>query len=349
MKRLTPVAIAAACALLLPPVSAHNGDDQHLADAREFFGQLPARFDSPGNPITPEKVELGRMLFFEPRVSLDGTVSCARCHQPSLYGIDALPKSFGVLGRPVPRNASTVLNTAGQFVQHFGGNRKDVEEQAWRALIGKVSYANPDLPSAMAKIKAIPGYQPLFEKAFPGEADPITPENWGKAIGAYERTLTTPAPFDRYLAGDLGALTPQQRLGMVKFMNAGCAGCHRGPLLGGTMYQKFGLVMDYWVATKSTEIDKGRFLETGVETDAYVFKVPMLRNIARTAPYFHDGSVASLADAIRVMALTQLGKRLPDEDVEDIEHFLEGLTGEMPAHFREPPVLPPGPFTVSAR
>jgi len=349
MSRLAPAAIAAACALLLQTVSAHNGDEQHLADARENFGKLPARFENPENPITPEKVELGRMLFFEPRVSLDGTVSCARCHQPSLYGIDALPKSFGAQSRPVPRNASTVLNTAGQFVQHFGGNRKDVEEQAWRALTGKVSYANPDLPSAMAKIRAIPGYRPLFEKAFPGEADPITPENWGKAIGAYERTLSTPAPFDRYLSGDMGALTPQQRLGMVKFMNAGCGSCHRGPLLGGTMYQKFGLVVDYWTVTKSTEVDKGRFLETGNEADTYVFKVPMLRNIARTAPYFHDGSVTSLSEAIRVMGLTQLGKLLSDEDVEDMEVFLESLTGEMPAHFREPPVLPPGPFTANAK
>jgi cytochrome c peroxidase len=346
MKRLTPAALAAACALLLQSVSAHNGDEQHLADARENFGQLPARFENPDNPITPDKVELGRMLFFEPRVSLDGTVSCARCHQPSLYGIDALPKSFGVQGRQVPRNASTVLNTAGQFVQHFGGNRKDVEEQAWRALIGKSSYGNPDLDSAMAKLKAIPGYRPLFEKAFPGQADPITPENWGKAIGAYERTLSTPAPFDRYLAGDTTALTPQQRIGLVKFMNTGCSGCHRGPLLGGTMYQKFGLTMEYWNATGSAEIDKGRFVDTKDEVDAFMFKVPMLRNIARTAPYFHDGSVATLADAVRVMALTQLGRKLSDEDVKDIEHFLESLTGEIPANYREPPVLPPGPFAA---
>lgn len=347
MRRFIPAAAVAACALLLQPVSAHNGDEQHLADARANFGQLPARFDNPDNPVTPEKVALGRMLFFEPRVSLDGTVSCARCHQPFLYGVDTLPKSFGVQGRPVPRNASTVLNTAGQFVQHFGGNRKDVEEQAWRALTGKVSYGNPDMATAMARLKAIPGYGPLFAKAFPGEADPITPDNWGKAIGAFERTLVTPAAFDRYLAGDTTALTPQQRLGMVKFINTGCAGCHRGPLLGGTMYQKFGLVVDYWTATGSTEIDKGRFLETKDEADTYVFKVPMLRNIARTAPYFHDGSVATLADAIRVMALTQLGQRLSDEDVEDIGHFLDSLTGEIPAHYREPPVLPPGPFAAN--
>ncbi|MCW5624217.1 MAG: c-type cytochrome [Burkholderiales bacterium] len=131
------------------------------------------------------------------------------------------------------------------------------------------------------------------------------------------------------------------------FMQTGCQGCHSGPLLGGTMFQKFGLIMDYWMLTKSADIDKGRFVDTQNDADSYIFKVPSLRNIAKTAPYFHDGSVATLPEAVRIMALTQLGKRLSDTDVEDIVAFLESLTGEMPAHFREAPILPPGSFTAT--
>jgi cytochrome c peroxidase len=333
--------------LALSPVAAHNGDEQQLTDAREHFRPLPASFATTDHPLTPERVALGRQLFFDPRISLDGTMSCASCHQPALYGTDALPKSYGVLNRPLPRNAPTVLNTAGQFVQHFGGNRKDVEDQAMRALVSPLSYGNPDFNAAMSKLTAIPGYRPLFEKAFPDDPDPIRPENWGAAIGAFERTLVTPGPLDLVIAGDIAAMPAQARYGMGKFIRTGCAGCHNGALVGGTTYQKFGLVVDYWTATKSQEIDKGRFVDTKNDADLYIFKVPSLRNVAKTAPYFHDGSVAKLGDAVRVMALTQLGKRLSDEDVEDIVAFLEALTGDMPASFREAPILPPGPFTAT--
>lgn len=344
MKRSLAV-IAFASLLVLGPVAAHNGDDQQLADAREHFKPLPADFGTPEHPLTPELVALGRQLFFDPRMSVDGTVSCATCHQPALFGTDALPKSFGALNRALPRNAPTVLNSAGQFVQHFTGNRADVEDQATRALASPLSYGNPDLDAAMVKLKAIPGYRPWFDKAFPGDPDPIRAENWGKAIGAFERTLVTPGSLDRVMGGDITAMPSQARYGMGKFIRTGCAGCHNGALVGGQTYQKFGLVVDYWTATKSTTIDKGRAADTNSDADLYVFKVPSLRNVAKTAPYFHDGSVARLDDAVRVMALTQLGKRLSDEDVEDIVAFLEALTGDMPAAFREAPVLPPGPFT----
>ncbi len=335
-------------ALALSPVAAHNGDEQQLADARENFKALQADFATPENPLTSERVALGRQLFFDPRMSLDGTVSCATCHQAALFGTDALPKSYGVLNRPLTRNAPTVLNTAGQFAQHFGGNRKDVEEQAMRALVSPLSYGNPDFDAAMAKLKAIPGYRPLFEKAFPDDPDPLRPENWGKAIGAFERTLVAPGSLDRaIISGDITAMPSQARYGMGKFVRTGCAGCHNGALVGGTTFQKFGLIVDYWTATKSTEIDKGRYVDTKNDADLYVFKVPSLRNVAKTAPYFHDGSVAKLEDAVRIMALTQLGKRLSSEDVEDIVAFLEALTGEIPATFREAPILPPGPFTAT--
>ena len=183
----------------------------------------------------------------------------------------------------------------------------------------------------------------MFEKAFPGEAEPVTVENWGKAIGAYERTLITPAPFDRYLKGDTAALSAQAKQGLDKFMSFGCSGCHSGVTVGGQMYQKFGVTQDYWNLTGSKEIelfkarDKGRFQDTKNEADAFIFKVQQLRNVAVTPPYFHDGSVAELGDAVRIMGKLQLGRDLSDADVADIERFPQSLTGEVPAQFANVP------------
>src|SRR5262249_39776009 len=152
------------------------------------------------------------------------------------------------------------------------------------------SFGNPSDEAAMARLKAVPGYADLFAKAFPGEADPVTADNWGKAIGAFERTLITPSPFDAFLTGDDHALSPSAKAGLRTFINVGCAGCHNGVGVGGGMYQRFGLVEDYWKVTASTTIDKGRFEVTRNLADMYVFKVPSLRNVAMTPPYFHDGS-----------------------------------------------------------
>jgi cytochrome c peroxidase len=289
-------------------------------------------------------------LFFEPRVSSDGVISCAKCHQPSLYGTDALPRSIGNSGTIIPRNAPTVFNTALQFVQHYGGNRKDVEEQAVKALISPLAYGNADYAAAEARLRAITAYRPMFEKAFPGEAEPMTVENWGKAIGAYERVLLTPAPFDRYLQGDTAALSAKAKQGLDKFIGFGCVGCHNGVTVGGQMYQKFGVTQDYWIATGSKEIelfkghDKGRFQDTKDEADAFMFKVEQLRNVAVTPPYFHDGSVADLRDAVRIMAKLQLGRDLSADEVGDIVAFLESLTGEVPQQFASVPNLPAAPY-----
>ncbi len=221
-----------------------------------------------------------------------------------------------------------------------------MEEQALKALVIPLAYGNKDYPAAEARLRAIPGYRPLFEKAFPGEAEPITAANWSKAIGAYERILLTPAPFDRYLKGDTNALDKQAKQGLEKFMALGCSGCHAGVLVGGQMYQKFGLTADYWTLTGSQEIDlfkgrdKGRFQDTKNESDAFMFKVQQLRNVAVTPPYFHDGSVAKLEDAVRIMAKLQLGRDLGDQEVADLVVFLESLTGEVPAQFASVPSLP---------
>ena len=325
-------------------LAATAADQDLRTQAQGVFKPLPATVASDDNPITPEKVALGRLLFFETRVSVDGTVSCSRCHQPFLYGTDALPKPIGAEHRVNPRNSPTVLNAALQISAHWRGDRKDVEDQATKALIGLPSLGNPDFGVAMARLKAIPGYAPLFAKAFPGQADPITPDNWGKAIGAYERTLVTPAPFDAYLGGHDAALSRDAKAGLQEFMDVGCVACHSGAGLGGTMYSKFGVTEPYWKATGSKGIDKGRFDVTKDSGDMYVFKVPPLRNVAMTPPYFHDGSVAALPDAVRIMARVQLGKTLNDEQVAHIVAFLDSLTGKLPAEFAGVPTLPPSAF-----
>jgi cytochrome c peroxidase len=319
-------------------------DQAVRTQAQGFFKTLPTAMTSDENPITPEKVALGRLLFFETRASVDGTVSCSRCHQPFLYATDALPKPIGAEHRVNPRNSPSVLNAALQISAHWRGDRKNVEDQATKALTGPASFGNPNFDIAMARLKAIPGYAPLFAKAFPGQADPFTPDNWGAAIGAYERTLVTPSPFDAYLKGDDHALSADAETGLREFMQLGCATCHNGAGIGGGLYQKFGVVEEYWKATGSKEVDKGRFDVTKDPADTYVFKVPSLRNVAMTPPYFHDGSVPTLSEAVRVMARVQLGKTLNAAQVAHITAFLDSLTGKLPADFVEMPALPPSAF-----
>jgi len=320
--------------------AAQAADTQLRTRAQSFFKVLPKDMASADTPLTPEKVKLGRLLYFETRASADNTVSCARCHQPALFGTDSLPKAIGAEHRPNPRNAPTVLNAGIQFVQHWRGDRTSVEDQATKALIAPPSFGNPSYESAMAKLKAIPDYPALFAQAFPGQADPVTADNWGSAIGAYMRTLVTPSPFDDFLAGDDRTLSPASRAGLRTFMQIGCVGCHNGVGIGGSMYQKFGLVEDYWKATGSPSIDRGRFDVTQDPADMYVFKVPSLRNVAMTPPYFHDGSVSTLPAAVRVMARVQLGRTLADREVADIVAFLESLTGRLPDDFATTPRLP---------
>jgi cytochrome c peroxidase len=313
-------------------------DSTLLAQARAVFGALPGSMATPDAPTTAPRVALGRALFFDPRVSLDGTVSCARCHQPALYGTDGLALPLGVQSRVNPRNAPTVLNAALQFVEHWRGDRTSVEDQATRALVGPASFGLPDYATAVVRLKAL-GYDATFRAVFPGDTQPVTVENWGKAIGAYERTLVTPSPFDAFLGGDAAALDARATAGLRTFMALGCGGCHGGVGVGGGMHQKFGLVKDYWTVTGSTHIDSGRAGVTHDPADLYVFKVPGLRNVAMTPPYFHDGSVPSLGEAVRVMGEVQLGRELTTQDIGDVVAFLQSLTGALPIQFAQAPVL----------
>ena len=325
-----------------PTARAAQKDDELLKEAQSAFRALPKDMATPDFPVTPERVSLGRKLFFETRVSVDGTMSCARCHLPSLYGIDGLATSHGIHDKIVSRNAPTVLNAAVNVKQHWGGELESVEDQAKKALLP--AFGNPNYAAAMAKLRAIPGYREMFKKCFPGDADPVTEDNWAKAIGAYERTLVTPSRFDDYLGGKTDALTAAERQGLRVFIDTGCARCHDGAGIGGKKFRKFGVREDYWKATGSKQKDKGRSAVSQDPSDDYVFKVPLLRNVEMTAPYFHDGSVATLPAAVRVMARVQLGKTLSEEDTTTITTFLKCLTGKVPDDFAKVPVLPPAAF-----
>ena len=341
--------LAASAALLVGLAVAENTDKTLLERANGLFKPLPDTAHVDDYPHSVERVELGKQLFFETRVSTDGRMSCAACHNPSYYGADSLALSVGIHGTVLPRNAPTVFNTPLLIAQHYGGNRVSVEEQAMKALLSPLAYGNKTYAEAEEKLRSL-GYVPYFEKAFPNEIDPVSAENWAIAIGAFERTLLTPAPFDRYLKGEVKAISQDAKIGLEKFMSYGCAGCHNGAVVGGQSYQKFGITEDYWLATGSKEMallkgrDKGKFHDTQKSEDTYIFKVPQLRNVAVTPPYFHDGSVATLEDAVRVMARLQLGKTLSNDDVTHLVAFLNTLTGEVPANFARVPILPVYPY-----
>ncbi len=317
-----------------------NGDEDLLKRARQVFGLLPKAMVSEKNPITPEKVRLGKVLFYETRISFDGTVSCSRCHPFSLYAADGLKKSVGNQCKINPRNAPTILNASAQISAHWIGNRTDVEDQAKQAVIGPPSFGMPSYAEVEKKLKGINGYGPLFKEAFPKDKDPITMDNFAMAIGAFERGLVTPSSFDDFLAGKKEAMTEHEKSGLRRFMEFGCITCHSSAYVGGQIYQKFGIFEPYWKYTQSEEIDEGRFAVTKNASDKYVFKVPVLRNVEKTAPYFHDGSVGGLEKAAWIMGKVQLGRELSKEDIEGITAFLRSLTGKIPDDALKVPLLP---------
>ncbi len=326
--------------LFTPPPATAGPDDDLMNRAKTVFGPLPASMPSPDNPITPDKVRLGNMLFFESRISIDRTVSCAKCHPPALYAADGLRKAIGNHCKENPRNSPTILNAADQISEHWIGNRTSVEDQAKQALTGPPAYGMPSNESVEMILKGMKGYVALFKAAFPADTDPVTVGNFAKAVGAFERTLMTPDAFDDFMKGNAQALSEQQRRGLRAFMDMGCMTCHFGPYLGGRMYQKFGVFEPYEKYTKSMHVDEGRFAVTKSEADRFLFKVPVLRNVAMTPPYFHDGSVDRLADAVVIMAKVQLARDLAPGMADDITAFLRSLTGKMPESILKAPALP---------
>lgn len=305
-------------------------DQALLAKAQALFKPLPQIAENKNNPITPEKVALGKTLYYDKRLSKDENVSCNSCHDLETYGVDNLPTSPGDEGETGDRNSPTVLNAALHFVQFWDGRSKDVEEQAGGPILNPVEMAIPNEEFLIERLANIEEYQIMYAEAFPGEVVPLSYSNTEKAIAAFERTLLTPSPFDDYLNGNTSALSTQQKQGLKDFMDVGCITCHMGVLLGGNMYHKFGIYDEYWEHTKSENIDEGLASVSGDSTQKFMFKVPSLRNIDKTFPYYHDGSVEDLKEAIQIMAVTQLNKELTDEQIADIGTFLESLTGEVP-------------------
>lgn len=312
--------------------------DPLQTEAKQYFQPLPAV----PKAANPHRVELGRQLFFEPRLSANGTISCNSCHNLASYGVDNLATSLGHRAQLGGRNSPTVLNAGLHAVQFWDGRAKDLKEQAKGPILNPVEMAMPSEAAAVNQIKSIPGYAPAFQKAFPGTKDPITYDNIADAIASFEKTLVTPARFDRFLQGDAKALTAEERKGLKLFMDKGCIACHSGPALGGGSMMKFGLVKPYKHAK-----DLGRFDVTKQDEDKFVFKVPSLRNITRTQPYFHDGQVWSLDEAITIMGETQLGVTLSKAETQAIKAFFGSLEGQIPATALQLPVLPAsGPLTA---
>ena len=314
--------------------------DPEIAALRQRAASSFGALDAPAIPQDESDLrtfELGRQLFFDERLSADSQVSCGTCHLREFGGADGLALSVGVAGRKSPRNAPTVFNTALQSSQQWRSDRSSLTDQAARAPLDMAWFGNGDEAEALDRLRDA-GYQPAFVEAFPDAAADaaLSLANVGSAIAAFEATLVTPGRFDDFLRGDDGALDARERAGLALFLDTGCVDCHASPGLGGEQLTTFGVVKPYQEATGSPVVDQGRFEVTGREEDRYVFKVPMLRNVAETAPYFHDGSVIGLEQAVRVMIDVQLGVTLEDFEVEQLTAFLRALSGAVPEWYAAP-------------
>lgn len=297
----------------------------------------------PAEPIVPlpesvdvdmDKVILGRSLYHDTILSGDGTVSCATCHMLEHGGAEPRKTSTGIRGQKGPINSPTVLNSAYNFVQFWDGRAKDLQEQAAGPVANPIEMG-ADWKDVVAKIKKNDEYAAAFAKVYD---DGVTQDNVTDAIAEYEKSLITPSRFDAYLRGDESAITEQEKRGYQTFKEVGCTACHTGIIVGGTMFQKLGLVKNYFAdrGTPLTEADMGRFNVTKSEADKHFFKVPTLRNVELTPPYLHDGSRETLEETVALMGKYQLGRELTQQQVDDIVAFLKSLTGELPPYAKMP-------------
>ena len=327
--RLTPGTLAALAALVSSTACSTVGksaDKEAATDRRvETLDREPLGALPPVPKLDPRAVALGRKLFDDKRLSADDTVACASCHDLAHGGVDGLPRSRGVGGKLGTVNAPTVYNAALNFALFWDGRAKTLEEQAAGPVANPLEM-NESWDTLVAKLKADAEYPALFAQVF---KDGVTADNVRSAIATFERTLLTPdSPFDRWIRGDAQALGAEAQEGYQTFKSVGCVACHQGANVGGNMFQRFGVMGDYFRDRGGvTEADYGRFNVTHDETDRFVFRVPSLRNVERTAPYFHDGSAKTLRQAIGVMAKYQLGRPLSDHQTTVIEAFLQSLSG----------------------
>lgn len=290
---------------------------------RESLLPLPKAVDLPA-----DKVALGRKLFFDRRLSHDDSISCGGCHDPTLAGADGRRYAIGINGATGTVNTPTVFNAALNVVQFWDGRAATLEEQAAGPVHNPIEMAS-NWTEVIGKLGADPWYPGAFARVYPTG---MTPDAIVDAIAAFERTLLTrDSSFDRYLRGDESAISTLAKTGYRRFLDYGCASCHQGANVGGNMLQRFGVMADGLEGREPTAADLGRYNVTKREEDRNVFKVPGLRNVAKTAPYFHDGSVSSLSDAVAIMGRVQLGRGLSADDIGAIVAFLETLTGEVPA------------------
>jgi cytochrome c peroxidase len=279
--------------------------------------------------------DIGRLLYYDTRLSKSGDVSCNTCHPLDKYGTTADRVSTGVFGRKGVRNAPSTYHASGHFAQMWDGRSPSVEAQAMMPIENREEMGLSPA-EAVAAIDGIPGYRARFAAAFADDVTPVTFARIGVALGAFERGLVTPARWDRYLRGDSNVLTAREKAGAKLFANLGCIVCHTGPYVGGSMFEHLGARVPWPAST-----DRGRKTVTGLMADDMVFKVPSLRNVAKTAPYFHDGSAPTLEVAVRMMARHQLGVELEDDEVRELEAWLGSLTGEIPTEYIKQPELPP--------
>lgn len=335
------ISLALALALV---AGAASGKEDIMKRAQGLFKPIPAKAPAmKGNPANPTKVTLGKMLYFDPRLSASQLISCNTCHNVGLAGGDLQETAIGHGWQKGPRNSPTVLNAVFNIAQFWDGRAEDLEAQAKGPVQASVEMNNkPD--RLVETLKSIPGYAPLFKKAFPGQREPITFDNVAKAIEVYEATLLTPdAPFDHYLKGNHKALSAKQQEGLALFISKGCAACHNGINVGGGGYFPFGVH-----EVPGTDIrpvaDTGRFKVTNTASDKYVFRSPSLRNVALTPPYFHSGKVWKLEDAVKIMGSAQLGISLNEAEATSITAFLTSLTGKQPKEVY--PILPPNSDTT---
>jgi cytochrome c peroxidase len=323
INRVSP--LPATCALLLgaaSPLLAAPSVEPLRTQAKEFIAPLPARM--PGAELdTPAMIKLGEKLYFEKMLSANKTISCNSCHavDQKKAGVDGEPTSGGAFGKKGDRNSPTVLNAGFHFVQFWDGRAPDLAAQAKGPILNPVEMAMPSEAEVVKRLKTSRDYPALFRKAFPDATEAVTYDNLAKAIAAFERTLVTRDRVDDFLKGDDRALNAREQSGLKLFLETGCTTCHNGPVLGANSFQKVGLVHPY-----SNTNDLGRFVVSKEEGDEFKFKVPSLRNVALTAPYFHDGNVARLEDAVRQMAHMQLDKQLTVDQVADLAAFLRALS-----------------------
>lgn len=304
-----------------------------LAEATKHFAAMPNVMAAKDNKLSQAKIDLGRQLFYDARLSKSQTISCNSCHDLQAWGVDGKPTSPGHDGQLGERNSPSVYHAAAHVAQFWDGREPTVESQALGPILNPVEMAMDSEGAVEDLLHTIPGYVEAFDKAFP--EDGITYENVGMAIGAFERRLVTPSRFDAFIAGDSGQLNDEELAGLELFMDKGCIQCHSGATLGGTSYQKLGVNKPY--ETK----DEGRYAHTKQDKDKFFFKVPSLRNVAKTGPYLHDGSITSLDEMVEIMGEYQAaGGSLNEEEVTMVVAFLNSLTGDIPRQYVAKPALP---------